>query len=364
MVTMLSHIFNPLPQQIFSGEGALRSAAAALPCRTAVLLDEGLDQKGGYAEAKSALSSVCGHVFYISLSSREPRLSDLTRTLSLLEKAKPACIMGIGGGSVLDTAKAAAVLFGSRAAVDDALAAPPQTRAIQLVAVPTTAGTGSEATPNALFIDDRSGRKSALITPACVPDAAVLDPALTVNLPPEITACTGVDAICHLAESLISIRAGTLSRFYSEGGLRLALTHLPACITRPHDTAARVGMLEASLWGGAALSLAGTTAVHALAYALGRRGVPHGAANSLLFQAVMDITLPDIRDRLPDYDAICALITALPLPDIRRYGLTVRDIPDLVSESLIQTRLLSNHPAAVDADTAQAIFERVLDGRV
>lgn len=107
----------------------------------------------------------------------------------------------------------------------------------------------------------------------------------------------------------------------------MALRCLRACVENGADLSARMSMLYASFWGGVALSLAGTTAVHALAYALSRHGVPHGVANALLFAPVMEETLPDIRARLPEYEAIRALIQELPLPGIGQYGSRPRTFP-------------------------------------
>ena len=354
--TLVESTKNLLPTQILAGEGALEALSSQLPAgATAVFFDAGLAGTPLYARAQRALKGAQ----FILLPSREPRVSDVQAALTGLRQKNAAAIVGMGGGSVMDVAKAVAVALEGTLSIEEALAAPPQTRRAFLAAVPTTAGTGSETTPNALLIDDGDASKRALISPACVCDLAVLDPTLSKGLPPAITSYTGVDAICHLAESFLSVRATGVSRFYSQGGLQMALRCLRACVENGADLSARMGMLYASFWGGVALSLAGTTAVHALAYALSRHGVPHGVANALLFAPVMEETLPDIRARLPEYEAIRALIQELPLPGIGQYGLSPADIPSLAEYALLQQRLLKNHPAPVDLACASRIFQRL-----
>ena len=122
-------------------------------------------------------------------------------------------------------------------------------------------------------------------------------------------------------------------------------------------------MLSASFFGGAALSIAGTTAVHALAYSLGARGVPHGVANSILFASVMQNTLPDPEKYIPDFSGLCSLIEGLPIPDLRRYSDARFDAAQMAQEAMLQTRLLNNHPYPVDPSVAQRIFEAVLSQR-
>ena len=355
--TLVESTKNLLPTQILAGEGALEALSSQLPAgATAVFFDAGLAGTPLYARAQAALKGAQ----FILLPSREPRVSDAQAALAGLRQKNAAAIVGMGGGSVMDVAKAVAVALEGTLSIEEALAAPPQTRRAFLAAVPTTAGTGSETTPNALLIDDGDASKRALISPACVCDLAVLDPTLTQGLPPTITSYTGVDAICHLAESFLSVRATGVSRFYSQGGLQMALRCLRACVENGADLPARMGHCSMPASGAASRfpsraprpSTPWPTPSAATAW-------PHGVANALLFAPVMEETLPDIRARLPEYEAIRALIQELPLPGIGQYGLSPADIPSLAEYALLQQRLLKNHPAPVDLACASRIFQRL-----
>ena len=116
-------------------------------------------------------------------------------------------------------------------------------------------------------------------------------------------------------------------------------------------------MLFASFFGGVALAYAGTTAVHALAYSLGKRGVPHGVANSLLFEPVMRATLKKPEEQIPYFSELCAMIHCLPIPTLDRYAVRLEDAPAMAAEAMNQTRLLRNHPVEVQEEMAREIFE-------
>ena len=234
-------------------------------------------------------------------------------------------------------------------------------RQVELVLVPTTAGTGSESTRNCLFIDDQTRIKCALIADACLPDVVVLDPVLTRSLPPAIAAFTGVDALCHCVESYISCNHSPISRLWSMAGIEKVREWLPHTIRERESDEARQQMLFASFFGGMALALAGTTAVHALAYSLGKRGVPHGVANSLLFEPVMRTTLEKPEELIPHFSELCAMIHSLPIPTLDRYDVHPEEASAMAEEAMGQTRLLKNHPVVVRKETAEEIFERLFE---
>jgi alcohol dehydrogenase len=301
--------------------------------------------------------------------SAEPTTGDLDKVLDIARQGNFASIIGIGGGSALDTAKAAAALKDSELSAMEALGSHPELRRrCFFAAIPTTAGTGSEATLNAIFIDSRDGVKKALVSQACLPDTAVLDPALTVSLPPAVTASTGVDALCHCVESLISVKANSISETYSLRGIGLIEGNLRKAVEDPSNLEARFNMLNASYWGGAALAIAGTTAVHALAYPLGKRGVPHGVANSMLFLGVMSFNLDSCAEKLmllarneflgeEVFKRLASLLDGLPIPQTARaFSIEPSEIDSLAAEAMEQTRLLNNNPKPVSREQAVEIY--------
>ena len=349
----MKNTLNLFPQNVIYGKGALEGSGDLFAGRKLFLLsDEGIRSCGLLEKAERVLRPERTYL----IPRREPRLSDAQDALDALASSGCDAVAGVGGGSVLDVAKAAAAAYGSSKAMRQLIGVQELKRILPLALIPTTAGTGSEATCNAIFIDDADGVKKAVISSAMIPDAAVLDPALTAGLPPAITAFTGVDALCHLAESFISVNANELSRAWSARGMELVLGNLARCTEHPEDLDARQNMLFASLFGGAALRIAGTAAVHALAYPLGKRGVPHGVANSMLFGSVMERTLKDVRARLPRFDDMLSMIRGLPLPTLKAYDVHMEELDVLAQESMEQTRLLNNHPVKVDIETAREIY--------
>ncbi len=357
-----SCINNMLPLQILSGAGCSADLYKYLPeGKILIITDKGLMHTGLVSKLISG-NHFEKYEIYDGIIG-EPRISDAQKALNYAESIHADVIIGIGGGSVLDTAKAAAVCMYNETSVIGALANGSLRRKPYLAAIPTTAGTGSEATRNAILIDDNDGVKKAVIADACIPDIAVLDGALTAGLPDIVTAYTGIDALCHCAESYISIHANEISRVYSTAGLRLITENIEGVLADSADLILRQNMLTASFFGGAALAIAGTCGVHAFAYPLGKRGIPHGAANSMLFKAVMFHTLDEPIKIIPGFNALCAIIDRMPLPCIKSYGIASgeADIECLAKEALDQKRLLGNHPSEIDFTKAKKIYQSLFE---
>lgn len=225
---------------------------------------------------------------------REPTVAMFRRALEQAKAVEPQAVVGVGGGSALDVAKAVAALWDSRQDITDAFGLDKLVaRTTPLVCLPTTAGTGSEVSPNALLIDDADGRKKAVVSPYLVPDAAIVDPLLTVTMPPEVTAATGMDALVHCIEAYANVHAYPAVDLYALEGIRLIAGNLPRAVEHGDDVAARSAMSLGSLYGGLCLGPVNTAAVHALAYPLGEMfHLPHGLTNAVLLAEVMEFNLP------------------------------------------------------------------------
>lgn len=357
-----SCIRNMLPSKILSGPGCSGDLYQYLPeGKILIVTDRGLMRTG--LVSKLIFENHLENAAVYDGISGEPKFSDAQKALDYAERIRADVIIGMGGGSALDTAKAAAVCMYNETPVCGVPANAGLRRKTYLAAIPTTAGTGSEATGNAIFIGDDDGVKKAVIADACIPDLAVLDGSLTAGLPDVITAYTGTDALCHCAESYISVRANEISRVYSEAGIRLITENMESVLADPGNTARRQNMLTASFMGGVSLAIAGTCGVHALAYPLGKRGIPHGAANSMLFKAVMLRTLDKPAELIPGFDTLCAVIDRMPLPGIKSYGIASgeADIACLAKEALEQKRLLGNHPSVIDFSKAEKIYRSLFE---
>lgn len=218
----------------------------------------------------------------------EPDMPDLDRALALARTAWPQgfdAVVGFGGGSAMDLAKLVAVMAGTELTLEDISGpgrAPP--RRVALAQIPTTAGTGSEAGLRALVTEPGTQRKVATESPHMLADLAILDPDLTMSLPPAVTAATGVDALAHCVEAFTSRRAHPVIDAHALEGIRLVGAYLKTAVSDGSDREARAAMLLASYHGGVCLGPVNTTAGHAVAYPLGtRHHLPHGLANALIF---------------------------------------------------------------------------------
>lgn len=364
----ISTVKNTLPAELLIGPGALKELNVPAG-KTLLITDQGLLGTDIPGKVKSLL----GEAEIYSDLAAEPTTDDLDRALQFARDGGFQNIVGVGGGSALDIAKAVAGLLKTTCKAADMLGNQPDlVRSTYFAAIATTAGTGSESTLNAIFVDSSDGVKKAIISPALLPDVAVLDAELTTSLPAHITASTGVDALCHCVESFISVKANAVSETYSLRGIDLIEKNLKTAVEEPGNLTARQNMLVASYYGGAALAIAGTTAVHALAYPLGKRGIPHGVANSMLFCEVMRTTLGAFGERFlqlghGEVDAkavlerIGGLVKSLPIPaSVAKYGIVAADLDALAQEAMEQTRLLNNHPGKMTLAQAKAIYAALM----
>jgi alcohol dehydrogenase class IV len=233
---------------------------------------------------------------------KEPTDADLESALAAARDCGARAIVGLGGGSVMDVAKLVAALLPGTQRLADVfgtdLLAP---RTTTLVCLPTTSGTGSEVSPIAILRDSRDGLKKGVISRHLVPDAAFVDPQLSVGMPPAVTASTGVDALTHCIEAYANRRAHPLVDAWAIDGIRRIARSLPRAVARGDDLAARSDVALGSLLGGMCLGPVNTAAVHALAYPLGSEfDVAHGVSNAVLLPHVIEFNMPAAPGRYAD----------------------------------------------------------------
>jgi len=315
----------------------------------------------------------------------EPVFQDIDDLLAKVRTFDPDLVVGIGGGSVLDTAKLLAVLHkGSQTWEEIIGVGLVKKRNTKMVCIPTTSGTGSEVSPNAIFLDKRDGGKKGVISPYLVPDAAYIDPELTVGIPAAITASTGVDALTHCMEAYMNKFAHPITDMYALEGIRLIAKSLPKACANGSDIEARNNVALGSLYGGMCLGPVNTAAVHALAYPLGSMfSIPHGLANALMLPYVMEFNMEAAVERFAN--VACAmgvirqstdLLTAHEgLKELREFlkscgiseGLSSISIPvdsvnQMADEALKVQRLLKNNLREVSYDDAVTIYKSAFDG--
>ena len=306
----------------------------------------------------------------------EPDLPNLEKVLAVADAMKPDLVIGYGGGSAMDLAKLVAVLPGSGQRLHDVVG-PEKVlrRSAALIQVPTTAGTGSEGGTRSLVTDPATQNKLAVQSRHMLADLAVVDPDLTMTVPPAVTAATGVDAMAHCAEAFTSRKSHPIIDLYALEGIRLVGRFLPRAVKDGSDKEARAGLALASMYGGFCLGPVNTTAGHAVAYPLGtRHHIPHGLACALIFPHTLAHNAPSV----PEKTAL--VLEALGLPASQdpktvlegahafceRLGVEMRlsrlnvprdDLGRMATEAHAIRRLLDNNPRDLSRDEILAMYE-------
>src|SRR5262249_24362980 len=201
---------------------------------------------------------------------QEPTVADFKNALAAARTVKPDAVIGVGGGSVLDVAKLVAAFVNNEQDLSETFGIGKLSgRSVWMVCLPTTAGTGSEVSPNAILLDETDQLKKGVISPYLMPDAAYVDPALTLRVPPAITGATGLDALTHCIEAYANKFAHPMMDMYALDGIRLISSNLKRAYDHGEDLEARTNLALGSMYGGICLGPVNTGAVHALSYPLG-----------------------------------------------------------------------------------------------
>ena len=378
---MRSFTFHPGPRLI-AGADKSKDVADLLPKGPVLFVtDEQLTGLGITDAARDALEASGRPVTIFDKVEADPSRATLEAAVEAGRSAGAASIVGFGGGSPMDVAKLAAYLLGSGDDLDSVWGVDIATgQRLPLVLVPTTAGTGSEATPISV-ITCEGGVKLAVNSRPLTADWAVLDPQLTVGLPRGVTAATGIDAIVHAVEAYTSARLkNPLSDALAREALRLLTTNLLTACDNPRDIAAREAMLLGAHLAGLAFSNAPVAGVHALAYPLGGlHHLPHGVTNALMLRHVLQHNAEAARDHyaelapivVPECEPegsqarVALLIDRLDqlvresgiAPRLRDYGIDIGEAPLLAREAMKQTRLLVNNPCEITEADARRLYE-------
>ncbi len=320
----------------------------------------------------------------------EPTIETIRDGVARAREARCDVVIAIGGGSALDAGKAVAALLAHPGDPLDFLeivgrGQPLTEPSVPMIAVPTTAGTGSEVTRNAVLASPEHRVKASLRSLGLLPRLAVVDPELTLGLPRSITASCGLDALTQLIEPYVSVRANRMTDMFCVEGMRRAARALPRAWERPEDLDARTDMAWASLLGGLSLANAGLGAVHGFAAPLGGMfPAPHGAACAAVLPYAMEVNIRALRQRLPSGDGlrryaevariltgdahaapedgfrwVARLCAAMQIPPLRAYGVEESAIPSLV-ERAVRAGSMKGNPIALTAEELREIVARAI----
>jgi alcohol dehydrogenase class IV len=313
----------------------------------------------------------------------DPPVEVIEAAVQVAQENQIDCVVGFGGGSSMDVAKLVALLsLGNEQLADIYGIGNVKGPRLPLILVPTTAGTGSEATKSSVVtVSERE--KKGVLSPYLLPDVALLDAELTLGLPAHVTAATGIDAMVHAIEAFTTRHLkNPMADCLAKEALRLLSNNLHRAVMAGEDIEARENMLLGACLGGMAFTNAPVAGVHALAYPIGARfHVPHGLSNSLVLAPVMRFNLdvahamyaelgqiikPGLRGTTMDQSAqlvdyLAAFAGELGLPTrLRDVGITDADIDQLATDAMLQTRLLMNSPREITFDDAVSLYREAL----
>lgn len=312
----------------------------------------------------------------------EPTISEFNNILFEAERNGIDSVIGIGGGSVLDVAKLVAALCYSKIPVSNTFGIGNISgRKLFLACLPTTAGTGSEVSPNSILLDENDHLKKGIISPFLVPDATYVDPELTHSVPPGVTASTGIDALTHCIEAYANKFAHPVIDNFALQGIELIFNNLKKACINGKDNAARSAVALGSMYGGLCLGPVNTAAVHALAYPLGSEyQIPHGVSNAILLPHVLKFNLQNSVDRYATIarvmgtgddgsemetarkgiESISKLCRDIGIPDnLTQFNVPINAVPSLAKSAMSVQRLLKNNLREVSEKDAAEIYYKL-----
>ncbi|HMC60186.1 MAG TPA: iron-containing alcohol dehydrogenase [Candidatus Solibacter sp.] len=370
---------------IVFGEGAVRevAAAAAAMGTRALLVTGATPERAAPLIADLAGAGVACFPFCVD---SEPTIEMIRTGANQAFDGGCDMVIAIGGGSAIDAGKAVAAMMANAGDPLDYLevigrAQPLAHAARPFIAIPTTAGTGSEVTRNAVLASPEHAVKASLRSAGMLPRLAVVDPELTLTLPRAITASTGLDALTQLIEPYVSVRANPLTDQFCVEGIRRAAAALPRVWADGSDRQARCDMAWASLLGGLALANSGLGAVHGFAAPVGGRwAAPHGAVCAAVLPCAMEVNVRALHARAPAgealrrYDEVARLLTGRPhagaedgvqwiahlcrrleIPPLRTYGVTQADVGSLVQQAA-KTSSMKGNPIVLTGEELREVI--------
>ncbi|MDC7288474.1 iron-containing alcohol dehydrogenase [Blautia schinkii] len=377
-----------VPPCAYAGAGSIEAVKGIIAREQSksilVFTDKGIRSTGLLNPLTHCLDEIGVQYTVIDDLKPEPAYTDVEETLRQAQVVESDIIIALGGGSVMDAAKLCSVLIRAPYTIQNLLDDPSLAKKqIKTVMIPTTCGTGSEATCNAIVAIPEEQSKKGIVNDDMIPDYVILDPAMIAALPKSIVAATGVDALAHVVECYTSKKATPFSDTYALAGARLIFQNIRRAYENPQDEEAKEAMMLGAFYGGVAITGSGTTAVHALSYPLGGKyHIPHGVSNAILFAHVMEFNQDACQERLAALcdavwphmsrseeeakaryviDEIADIVKVTNIPtDLKEFGVKKDDLDFLVEAGSRQTRLLVNNRKELSLEDIRELYKKVL----
>ena len=375
-----------IPSIVYAGQGSSENIRGIIGKEKAqnvlIFADKGVRKLGLSKEIEEICQQEAA-VRIIEDLTPEPAVSDIERVIGEVD-GQPDLIVAIGGGSVMDAAKLASIIVGADYTLKDLLKDSKIAKKFcKTVMVPTTCGTGSEATCNAIVAIPEQESKQGIVNDCMIPDYVILDVNMIAKLPPKIIAATGVDALAHVVECFTSKKATMLSDTYAKEGARKIFHNIRKAYGQADNMEAKMEMMIGAFYGGVAITGSGTTAVHALSYPLGGKyHIAHGVSNAILFAHVMEFNKDACEERLallsdavyPEFagrtaaekadhiiEEIAAIVKETNIPtSLKEFGVQPEDLDFLVKAGSEQQRLLVNNCKELSLDDIRYIYKKVM----
>lgn len=373
------------PNRLLLGEGVVsqlgQEAKMLGGTKALVITDPGVMQAGLISVVEESLKKDAVEVTVYDGVRPEPSAEIVDEAAALARAGRYNIIIGCGGGSSLDVAKGVALMETHEGKILDYTGANMfKRRGIPKILIPTTAGTGSEATWALVVTDEKENTKKSLYSSFLLPDVAILDPSLTVSMPPSVTADTGIDALVHAIESYVSVNKTAYTEIMAREAIRLIAQNLPVAYGKGSDLRARYNMLLASNLAGMAFTSGGLGATHGLAYPLGTTyHMTHGRSNAIMLPHVMTynrtgnlVGYREVAELMGEtvegislfeaatkaVEAVKRLLLAINIsPKLSDYGIKQEDIPFLADEATKQSRFFVPNPRDLTKDDIKGIYE-------
>lgn len=375
-----------MPKSVLYGRNSLEKLgeqSKKLGKRAFIVTDTIMEKLGYLEKCIQQLNKKSITVSTYNKVDAEPTNIHVLEALSLCKEEKCDFIIGIGGGSCIDAAKAVAVLYTNGGEVEDYVEKDIEieNNPLPLIAIPTTSGTGSEVTSVAVITNKKTDVKMMMKHPSFIPKVAIIDPVLTSSLPPQITAATGIDALCHAIEAYISKFSQPLTDVLALSAIESIMKYLRIAYEDGRNMEAREAMMIASLQAGIAFSNASVTLVHGMSRPVGALfHVPHGISNAILLPTVLEFTKTSAVKRLAkigrslnkdlysnsdeevaDYTLgeIKKLCFDLRIPNLKEYGIDEIEFENAISKmasDAIESGSPANNPRVPSYDEIKALY--------
>jgi alcohol dehydrogenase len=380
---LLTDFILQMPQTVYAGEHALENIPKIIKDvkKVAVYSDQGILAAGLLDYPLSLIKNTGVEVVIVDNLPTEPTCDEAQEVINRFKESGAEFIVAVGGGSVMDIAKLTSILAINQYVVRDLLDNPSLgKKCIKTLMIPTTAGTGSEATPNSIVAVPEKELKVGIVNTAMIADYVILDGRMIKKLPRKIAASTGVDALAHAIECFTSKKSNPFSDTFALTALEMILNNIEEACDSPDAMDAKNAMLIASFYAGIAITSSGTTAVHALSYPLGGKyHIPHGVANAMMLVPVMKFNEPECREKFAlAYDRVVksestantieeksawiinrldSIVKHLNIPtSLKDYGVGNEDLEGLVTAGMNVQRLLVNNMREVTPEDARKLY--------